>query len=89
MKVKILLADFSITVYSHGVRALAAYLREKRIHVDALYLPGDGDRFYGTILDQKLEVLRCFSKSYDLIGMSIGTHHFMNRVKQVTDFLKD
>ena len=58
----------------------AAYLREKRIHVDTLYLPGDGDPVFGTISDQKLEILHLFSKSFDLIGMSILTHHNFIRV---------
>lgn len=68
---------------------MAAYLREKGIHVDTLYLPGDGDRNFGTISDQKLEVLHNFSKSFDLIGMSILTHHHVERVNRVTNFLKD
>jgi hypothetical protein len=31
---RVLLIDFSPNVYSQGVRSIAAYLREKGIHVD-------------------------------------------------------
>lgn len=89
LEFRVLLIDFSNTVFGHAARSIAAYLREKGIHVDTLYLPGDGGSAFGTISDQKLEVLHNFSKSYDLIGMSILSHHYLERVKQVTSFLKD
>jgi radical SAM superfamily enzyme YgiQ (UPF0313 family) len=87
-KANILLIDCSSHVTSVGVRSIAAYLREKETHTDILYLPGDGDLTYGTISDHKLATLHSFSKSYDLIGMSIGSHHYMKRVLQITNFLK-
>ena len=88
-KAKILLVDCSSHVNSIGVRAIAAYLREEGSHVDTIYVPGDGDPVYGTISEHKLEALHLFSKSYDLIGVSIGSHHYMVRVLQITNFLKD
>jgi anaerobic magnesium-protoporphyrin IX monomethyl ester cyclase len=89
LEFRILLIDFSPAVFSNGVRSIAAYLREKGIHVDTLYLPQDRGSSFGTISDQKLEILHLFSKSFDLIGMSILTHHFFERVNQVSNFLKD
>jgi radical SAM superfamily enzyme YgiQ (UPF0313 family) len=89
LEFKVLLIDFSNSVYSHGVRSIAAYLREKRLHIDTLYIPRDGDSLFDTISDQKLETLHLFSKSFDLIGMSILTHHHLIRVKQITNFLKE
>lgn len=85
---KLLLVDFNRDVFAHGVRHLAAFLRNKGIGVSVAFLPGDKDSMFGEASQEQLGSLLRLAQQHEVVGLSLLSHHALPRAKQVSQFLK-
>ena len=75
-------------VFNHGVRSMHSYLKREGIFVDTVYLTGDESSIFEPLPQEKLNGLLRYCGSFDVIGLSILSHHMIPKARQISDCLR-